>query len=164
MDVLLIFDNNSFSDKLVGYYKTQYGLKDVNLFISFLALSRKLFFLIIALCYKRILIKKSPYFIIFFNLYFTSNIIYVIFNNTPLQILVSRFNLYFNLSEVFLIPLILLLFKENISRILFYLLIVSYCGMLLIKAISNYDVPGRKNILYPYKGIIINSDYYRKMW
>jgi len=162
--ILLILGNNVVSDKLDLYYNLKYGQDAVSLTTTLLSLGRKLFFLFLLIFYRDTLKNKSPYFTILFNMYFISNIIYIVFNNTPLQIFISRMNLYFNVSEVLLIPIIFYLFKDRSTKMVFYIFIVFYSAMLLVKSINNYEMPGKSNLLYPYKGIIVNSDYYREMW
>lgn len=132
---------------------------DVNLFSMFFSLVRKLIWIgILMLFGKKIENKPSAYYL-FFNMYFIGSIIYILFNGTMLQVLVSRAMLYFNIAEIFLVPYVLLLFKQNYGKLAIMLLLSAYVMVNIQKGFANYD---DTDYFEPYKGLFINSDYVRR--
>ncbi len=101
--------------------------------------------------------EKVPYIELMLNIYFISIIVYIIFNNT-VQTFVGRGNLFYgSMFEIFLLPYLIYLFsKKDMSRLIFYAVIVIIMIMNAFRSIPN-------DLFSPYKGIFVNSEYYRKM-
>lgn len=123
------------------------------------SLAKKTIWLLLLLFFKDKIDKDSKYNLLF-NMYLFSVVIYIMFNNTVLQIVVSRGLLYYNLTEMFVVPYVLTIFKPNYGKLGLMLLLSIYCSINIFKGFSNY---GENNDYFiPYKGLFINTDYVRQ--
>jgi len=84
-------------------------------------------------------------------------IIYLIFNGSMLQILVSRASIYFNMFEIILIPYVIVNFRRRLSLRLLYIVVYFYGILTMTKGINQYDMPGG-NPFIPYKTIYMNQN------
>ena len=126
---------------------------------SMVSLFRRMIWIIILMIFDGRLQNKPKYYYLFFNMYFFSTIMYVVFNGTVLQLFVSRGLLYFNIAEIMIIPYVLYLFAQNWGKILLMATIVGYVYISVFKGFANY---GEGNdVFLPYKGLFINTDYER---
>lgn len=148
---------------LTHYFESGYGQNSTSLFNIIVSILRRSIFIGLGIWKYNYIKNKIRNFHIFFNIYFISYVIYIIFSGSPLQIFVSRLNLYFYFSEALIIPYLLICFK-NYSKIIYLLVAIIYCGIFLIKSFNTYNRPGYDNIFIPYKGIFINHEYKRTMW
>lgn len=99
-----------------------------------------------------------PHIEFFLNVYLFSIVLYFCFNNS-IQVLVSRGLLYFGIiPEVFLLSSILFIFKKPSNRIILYLIIFIFVIFTFSKSLSVFY-----DLFVPYKGIFINTDYFRRM-
>lgn len=101
-------------------------------------------------------IKSSKPLSLFFNLYFISVLMYIIFNGTMFQILVQRGLLYFSIFECILLPYSLLKLKRYRSLLMLFFCIYGLWqinrGMDAFKKDMGYD------IFRPYNAVYINPD------
>ena len=126
---------------------------------SVVSLFRRMIWIIILMIFDGRIKNKPKYYYLFFNMYFFSTIMYVVFNGTVLQLFVSRGLLYFNIAEIMIIPYIIYLFTQNWGKMLVMAAIVGYVYISVFKGFSNY---GEGNdVFLPYKGLFINTDYER---
>lgn len=135
----------------------------INPLFTLLSLSKRLIWIILVLLYVYNRKKDDICFVVLFNIYVFSLLFYVLFNNTILQIFVSRGLLYFNIAEIFIIPYALLAFKNNIGKKILFVLLIFFGITNLKKGIDSYAAPGETTDLFvPYKGVFINRDYVRQ--
>lgn len=123
------------------------------------SLAKKTIWLVLLLFFKDKVDKDSKYNLLF-NMYIFSVIIYIIFNNTVLQIIVARGLLYYNLIEIFVVPYVLTIFKPNYGKLGLMMLLSIYCSINIFKGFSNYGE--NTDYFIPYKGLFINTDYVRQ--
>ncbi len=161
-ELILIIDGGE-EGHLTHYFESGYGQNETSITFILLSIIRRSIFIGICIWKYHILNEKIKWFTILFNIYFLSYFIYIVFSGSPLQIFVSRLNLYFYFAESFIISYILLTFKNG-SRVIYLSLVTIYCAIFLIKSFNTYNRPGVDNIFLPYKGIFINTDYKRTMW
>lgn len=161
-ELILILEGGE-EGHLTHYFESGYGQNSTSLFNIIVSILRRSIFVGIGIWKYNYMKNRIKYFKLFFNIYFISYIIYIVFSGSPLQIFVSRLNLYFYFSEALIIPYLLICFK-NYSKIIFLLVAIIYCGIFLIKSFNTYNRPGYDNIFLPYKGIFFNQDYKRTMW
>lgn len=151
-------------------YKLQYYADDflsgnvhINPLFVLLSLSKRLVWIVLILLCVYNAKKEDVLFVTIFNIYFFALILYIVLNNTILQIFVSRGLLYYNIAEIFIIPYALLAFKMNYGKVLVFLLLIMYGVTNLKKGLDSYAPPGGSTDLFiPYKGVFINTDYNRK--
>ena len=129
---------------------------------TILSLIRKFIWIALILIFKDKIDDKDQKFNLFFNLYILSCIIYVLFNNTPLQIIISRALIYYNIAEIFIVTYALTIFKPNYGKLILMCVLTLYCGINIQKGFSNYAKEGFYDLFEPYKGIFINTDYVRQ--
>lgn len=162
LDIFLLIGSESF-EKMQIYqqrFLAEGGGATSLMFV--LAVIRRIFWISVLWISDRYVKKKDSYYFVFWNTTFVACLLYILFNNTILQIFVSRGLVYLNLMEIFLIPYVLTIFKNNAGKVIILILILSYSCMNLYKGIRAYDLPGEKNDLFiPYKGIFINTEYDR---
>lgn len=108
---------------------------------------------------KRISDKPKGY-DLFFNLYLIGTVFYIICNGTILQIIVSRALIYFNIMEMFLVPIVFTLLRPNYGKLIATFILVAYTTFFTFKGFAGYG-EGTDYFL-PYKGIFINTDYNRQ--
>ena len=101
--------------------------------------------------------KKERDFPLFFNIYVISMFFFLALANTPLQVIISRGLLSFNIMEVFIIPYIVLVFKDNSTRKIFLLLLFIYGIFLIDKSINNYAETLNQDIFNPYRCVLFTT-------
>jgi len=134
--------------------------KPLSYLSTILALTKKLIWLSLILFFEPIIDNKDRKYYILRNTYTVSVIFYILFNGTPLQIIVSRGLLYYNLSEMFIIPYVLTIFKQNYGKLIIMIVLIAYCVVNIYKGFSNYGE--NTDYFTPYKGLFINTDYVRQ--
>ncbi len=93
------------------------------------------------------------------NYYFVGFIVYILFNGTALQIMVSRGNVYFMLFECLLIPYLIYVYRRKLSKEFLFLAVYLVSIGSMVKGIQHYDVLGKgQNPFIPYKTIYYNTD------
>lgn len=132
---------------------------ETSIISTLFTLAKKTIWLVLLLVFKS-KVDKDPKYNLLFNMYFFSVVIYIIFNNTVLQIIVARGLLYYNLAEIFVVPYVLTIFKPNYGKLGLMLLLTVYCTINIFKGFSNYGEG--TDYFVPYKGIFINTDYVRQ--
>jgi len=150
-------------NKAINYISNPEASANVKIIFTTLGIIKRLFWLLIILKYRKILEQKTPYFNLMFNMYFIGTFFYLIFNNSIFQIIIERGLIYYNISEIFLIPLLLLLSRNTTTKIIIIMMIVFYCIITQVKGLNGYQITGYDDIFRPYKGIFINSDIHRIM-
>lgn len=95
---------------------------------------------------------------LFYNGYFLGIAIYFLFSNSFL-VLVNRGALYFNIMECCLISCQFVLLKNNVERILIFVVLLFLSFGLLIQSISTYP-----DLFNPYKSLFYNTSYFRQMY
>lgn len=151
-----------FSDGTAGKKADFYlnNADNVSLLSSLLALFRKTIWIILLFVFDSKVDNRDRRYYTFLNLYVLGVLFYILFNATPLQIIVSRAILYFNIVEMFVIPYALTVFKANYGKLLIMFVLVAYCIVNIYKGFSNY---GENNDYFtPYKGLFINQSYVRQ--
>jgi len=152
---LYLFDE-SVGDKMTFYVNSD---DSNNIYFSILSLLKRSFWLIIAIAYKKGIKNKDEFFNFFFNSYFLGAIIYILLNNTVFQVIISRGLLYYNIAEIFLIPYLLTVFKEGISKLIIFFLIIIYGYLLIDKGFSYYKESLGVDIFRPYNSVFMNNTY-----
>lgn len=156
--------SSDMADKM-NFYADDFvaGNVAINPLFILLSLSKRLVWIVLILGYVYNAKKSDKYFCLLFNIYVFSLLFYIVFNNTILQIIVSRGLLYFNIAEIFIIPYALIAFKDNGGKKILFVLLILFGLTNLKKGIDSYAPPGETTDLFvPYKGIFINTDYVRK--
>ena len=134
--------------------------KQLSTISTLLSLAKKLFWLFLILIFEPIIENKNRKYYILRNIYACSALIYILFNGTALQIIVSRGLLYYNLAEMFMIPYVLTIFKQNYGKLVVMFILIAYCVINIYKGFSNYGED--TDYFVPYKGLFINTDYVRQ--
>ncbi|WP_371291853.1 EpsG family protein [Bacteroides sp.] len=114
---------------------------------SILAILKRSIWILLLLFFSKY-IKKNEYYAIAFNLYYIALLFYILFNNTIMQIIVGRGLIYFNIMEIFIVPFVLTMFKNNWGKLILFFLIVFYGYTNLVKGINYYP-----EVFIPYKNI-----------
>jgi len=146
----------------IGTKMTSYGdsnLIQANIFFTILSLLKRTFWIIIVLFFRSKIKNEKGYFDFIFNLYFISTLIYIVFNNTILQVIVARGLLYYNIAEIFLIPYILSLVKMDFLKKVAFLMLLIYGYLTINKAFEFYKKDLGVDIFRPYNSVLINSNY-----
>jgi len=139
------------------YLNEEYEISPIATAIS---LTRKLLWVGLLLVFDKKVDDKDDNYYFIFNLYFVGVLFYTLFNGTPLQVIVARALIYYNIMEMFLIPYILTIFKPNYGKLFVMFLLVAYCYINIKKGFSNYT--DLFDLFEPYKGLFINTDYVRQ--
>lgn len=135
----------------------------VNPLFVFLAILKRLIWILLLLLYPYYVKNKNKYYTIFFNINILSLVFYIIFNNTILQIVISRGLIYFNIAEIFIIPYVLTMFKNNAGKVFALVSILAFGIINMNKGMRSYAPDGETTDLFvPYKGLFINQDYVRQ--
>jgi hypothetical protein len=143
---------NTIGERMEGYY----GVGD-NVFVySLLGTLKRCLWIFFALIFSKWVKNKDEYYHFFLNLYFLGAILYIIFNNTILQVIVGRGLIYFNIGEIFLIPYLLSIFKQQ--RIAFCLIAI-YCAITIEKGLNTYKEKLGVDIFRPYNSVLFNKKY-----
>ena len=132
-------------ERLVAYAeKVDMSLANSSLF----GILRKTFWLFLA--YPLVKKNVDVYMPLFFNLYFLSLLIYIIFNGSSFQIIVSRASIYFSLYEILLISYAIFYSKYILMKNSLLLFVLFYYSFLLYKNITFYTI-GNFNPFIPYQ-------------
>ncbi|MCV9927431.1 EpsG family protein [Flavobacterium sp. LS1R49] len=124
--------------------------------LSLVGLIRRiLFFILFFVNYKILSIKFLPYKLLF-NGFFLGLVIYFLFSSSFIA-LAGRGSFYFNVMECFLLSSQLLLFKSKRDRAYLLLIFFVYSYLIFFQSISEYP-----ELFIPYKGVFINTDYFRE--
>lgn len=154
-------DNSQIGEKLDSY-TTEAAYTSLSIVSTLLSLFKKILWICLVLAFKNKIDNKDSKFYILFNLYLAGTFLYLIFNGSLFQVLVSRALLYFNITEMFIIPYVLTIFKQNYGKLIIMIILSLYCGINIQKGFRNYDTNNQKSDFFePYKGIFINTNYKR---
>lgn len=125
-----------------------------------LATIRRLIWIVPLLVFDKRITEKPKGYNLFFNLYFIGTTFYILCNGTILQIIVSRALIYFNIMEMFMVPVAFSLLKPNYGKLLATFMLIGYVMLYTYKGFIGYGVG--TDYFLPYKGIFINTDYNRQ--
>ena len=125
-----------------------------------LATIRRLIWIIPLMIFDKQILEKPKGYYLFFNLYMIGTIFYILCNGTILQIIVSRALIYFNIMEMFMVPVALSLLKPNYGKLIVTFMLTGYVILYTHKGFTGYG-EGTDYFL-PYKGIFINTNYNRQ--
>ena len=125
-----------------------------------LATIRRLIWIVPLMVFEKRVEDKPQGYHLFFNLYLIGTVFYILCNGTILQIIVSRALIYFNIMEMFLVPVAFTLLRPNYGKLIATFLLVAYTIFFTFKGFAGYG-EGTDYFL-PYKGIFINTDYNRQ--
>ncbi len=125
-----------------------------------LATIRRLIWIIPLLVFDKQIAYKPKGYYLFFNLYFIGTIFYILCNGTILQIIVSRALIYFNIMEMFMVPIVFSLLKPNYGKLIATFLLIGYVTLYTYKGFKGYGED--TDYFIPYKGIFINTGYNRQ--
>lgn len=149
------------SDNVGGkmlFYGQSYEL-DTNMINTLLSLAKRSVWIIIVLVYRDKLIDYDKNFNFIFNIYFISTIIYLLFNNTILQIVVARGMMYYNIAEIFIIPYVFLIINSKEVKKLALLFVLIYGAITIVKSMNFYKEDLGVDIFRPYNSVLINNQY-----
>jgi len=133
-------------------------LVDVSIISALLGILKRIMWIALALFFDdRIKFKNNYYF--FFNLYVVGTVLYILFNNTVLQVVVSRGIIYYNLAEIIILPYLITIFKDNLSRKIIFLLIAIYSFFVIEKGMNFYKMDLGYDIYRPYNSVLIDPNY-----
>ncbi|MES2454323.1 MAG: EpsG family protein [Bacteroidota bacterium] len=156
LSLFFLFGDNA-GDRLSFYSET--AQSGTNAILSLLALVKRSIWIILALIYKDHIKNKDEHYNFFFNLYFAGALMYMLFNNTMLHIIVARGILYFNIAEIFLIPYLLSVFKEGISKAVMFILVLIYGFLMVQKGMNFYKENLGIDIYRPYNSVLMDNTY-----
>lgn len=154
----LVLGSDDQTGKKLDYYVNED--KDLSILSTVLSLVKKIIWLSLILVFEHLIDNKDRKFYILRNIYAFSIMIYILFNGTALQIIVARGLLYYNIAEIFMIPYVLTIFRQNYGKLLVMLVLIAYCFVNIYKGFSNYGE--ETDYFVPYKGLFINTDYVRQ--
>lgn len=149
--------SDSIGEKAIFYKENQF--LDTNIIFTVLALLKRFIWIILGMVFYKQIKNRDSYFDFFFNIYLVGTLIYILFNNTLLQIVVARGVLYYNIGEVFLIPYILTIFKNDITKKLMFALIAAYGFLTIQKSINFYKSDLGVDIFRPYNSVFEDNTY-----
>lgn len=136
---------------------TESGSSGISLAIIMGGILKRSFWIILSLVYFSSL-KKVRHFSLFFNIYFLSFIIFAICSGTPLQIVATRGILSLNLFEVFIVPYIIFIFKDNSTRKIFFILLFAYYIMVMHNVFSYSIETLGFDCFNPYKFVLFETN------
>lgn len=125
-----------------------------------LATIRRLIWIVPLLIFDNRIVDKPKGYYLFFNLYLIGTVFYILCNGTILQIIVSRALIYFNIMEMFMVPVVFSLLKPNYGKLIASFVLAAYVTLFTYKGFIGYGE--RTDYFLPYKGIFINTDYTRQ--
>lgn len=146
----------------LDFYTNGGGGSKVSLVSTLLSLIKKFVWLGFLLVFRKKVDGKDQTYYTLLNIYILGCILYLIFNNTILQVFVSRALLFFNITEIFIIPYALTIFKQNYGKLIIMFILSIYCFINIKKGFDNYAIYGMKDLFEPYKGVFINTNYKRQ--
>lgn len=142
------------SDKSKLYLSELKNL-DNEVSLSILGLIKRLSLLALFYINKNKMRQMSAYFNLFFNAYAFSLIIYFLFSSS-LMIIINRGSVYFNFSEIYLLPMFLFSIKQSFLKDLAFYFILILSGTFFYISINPF-----KQYFIPYKGVFYNSKFIR---
>lgn len=151
---LLYFFGDKIGGKAMMHVEEQMDVSIVSVALGIL--KRLIWICLLFACWDRI--KESPSLKLFFNLYFVSVIIYVVFNGTILQILVQRGILYYSVFEYVLIPIVFLKLKKNGILPVLLVLMMCYGWWQMEKSMNYFKKSLGFDIFRPYNAIYIDPN------
>lgn len=154
----LLIGSDDQTGKKLDFYVNE--TKDLSIISTMLSLVKKMIWLLLILIFEPLIDNKDKKYYILRNIYAFSIVAYILFNGTALQIIVSRGLLYYNLAEIFMIPYVLTIFKQNYGKLTIMFVLMAYCFINVYKGFSNYGEG--TDYFIPYKGLFINTDYVRQ--
>lgn len=125
---------------------------------------RKVVVLLVSYVRKDVILLDNKYFYLWFNMYFASLVITLLFYGSSMQIFVSRLGLYFLVAEFILIAEFVYSFKKTNYVWLLSLIAVLYGSILVTKSLNESSERFSNSLFIPYKGVFINNEYKRTMW
>jgi len=125
--------------------------------LSIIGLVKRIAFLTVFYVNGKKLIPQLPFYRLLLNGYFLGIILYFLFSNS-LLIMVSRGSLYFTAIEPLLLSSQLLLFNKKENKIVLLFLLFIFSFFFMYQSIGTYS-----DLFNPYKGLFLNSNYYRIM-
>ncbi len=157
LNIIYIFasDDPMSTINKIGFY-AENNFLDTNIIFTILAIFKRLIWLIITFLILKYTRFRNNYLIIFFNLYFFGSLIYILFNNTILQIIVARGLIYFNIFEIFVISYMLLLNKGIFYRTVLISILTFYSYLGVVKGFNFYKEDLGEDIFRPYKSVLTN--------
>ena len=148
---LFYIAGSDMGDKMDTY--NYLGNESISMASQLMGIMKRMIWIVIVLIYYDAF-KKVENFALFFNLYFIALCLYLLFNNTPLQVIVARGILSLNLFEIMIMPMILFVFKDNETRKICFAGFVVYGFMIMLKAINTYVEVNGEDIFNPYRCVL----------
>ncbi len=152
-EIFLFMGDNSAAK--VSFYLGQ-GAESHSIVNSLLSLLRRSTWLILLLIFRCKFVNHpqwSDKFNLCFNLYFLSTLIYIMFDGSNFQIVVSRGLIYYNIFEIVMIPYVLTFFQGRTNKFFAYVVIILYAMIMMNKGMSSYT-PVVGDIFNPYKSVL----------
>lgn len=158
LPVLLFSDIGSLLGGASAYKVEYYSENEVSeTSASLIGLVRRLLFFMIFFVNYRILSIRFPPYALLFNGFFLGLVVYFLFS-TSLIALAGRGSFYFNVMECFLLSSQLLLFNSKRDRAYLLIIFFVYSYLIFFQSIAEYP-----ELFIPYKGVFINTDFYREI-
>lgn len=130
---------------------------DVSMFNVLMGIIKRCIW-IVPLLIMRNKYQTIPSFWLFFNMYFISILMYIVFNGTFLQFVVQRGLIYFNIFEIILIPFLFNSIKNKITRLLLILLISCLGFYQMERTFISYKQMTGYDIFRPYNAIYMDRN------
>ncbi|MBP3775222.1 MAG: EpsG family protein [Bacteroidaceae bacterium] len=121
-----------------------------------LGTAKRSVWIVLALIYYNSL-KEVKNFTFFFNAYVFSMFVFLVCNNSPLQVITSRGMLAFNIFEIFIIPILLYVFEDNVTRKVFFAGIMVYCLWMISRQFDVYVETLGIDIFNPYRCVLFEN-------
>jgi len=137
------------------FYLSELNNLDKEVSLSILGLIKRLALLTLFYINRKKMRQINSYFNLYFNAYVFSLIIYFLFSSS-LMILINRGSIYFNFSEIYLLPMLLYSIKSSFFKNLAFYFILILSGTFFYISINPF-----KQYFIPYKGIFYNSEFKR---
>ncbi|TDX00067.1 EpsG family protein [Dinghuibacter silviterrae] len=153
----LVLVGGAVGDKL-DFYSSSYSL-ETNMLATFLGLLKRCIWVCLAMFFRKGIKNMDDRFNFVFNLYFIGTVVYVIFNNSILQIVVARGLIYYNIAEIFLVPYLVSIFAKGITQRVFFSLICIYCWLVMQKGMNFYKENLDVDIFRPYNSVLVDDQY-----
>ena len=125
--------------------------------LSFIGLIKRLLFVVIFYYNRKKLSEKLIYYNVMLNAYIVGIALYFLFGKT-LLVMVSRGGLFFTVMEPLLIASQICLLQGRSNKSLALIILLGFSIIFFFQSINIYP-----DLFIPYKGIFINSDFYRIM-
>lgn len=138
----------------VNFY-TEIFQENQNLNLTFLGLIKRLLFLFLFSYNYNYIVQRLNYYKLIYNGYIIGLIIYFLFSSSIL-ILVNRGSLYFTAMEALLLSSQFIILKNKHYQVNYLLVVFIISVFFFFQSISGYV-----DLFIPYKGIFINSDFFR---